>query len=106
MNHISIGRFDKDPSAQGVVEPEDGSWQLVIDKDGYPHLYIRVKYEKDEGGEGTAMLALDDMLDEDLQIRDLMEGTFGGKCSPEEEQQAYEEWKARKEKYSIPCPVK
>ena len=63
MQSISIGRFDKDPQAQGVIKPEDGRWQLVLDKDGYPHLYVQVQIENDDG-EGTTpgMFCLDDML--------------------------------------------
>ncbi len=41
MQNIIIGRFESDPEAQGVIRPEDGSWQLVLDKDGIPHLYVR-----------------------------------------------------------------
>lgn len=99
MQNITIGRYEADPEAQGVIKPEDGRWQLVIDKDGYPHLYVQVKAtDKD-----TGMLAIEDMLIEKLTIRDLMDGgEFGGELSPEEEAEylASDEWKTR----NIPCP--
>jgi len=67
MQSITIGRFDKDPEAQGVIKPEDGRWQLVLDKDGYPHLYLQVKIAGGGGEEQTTgMLCLDDMLIEQM----------------------------------------
>ena len=100
--NIKVERFKDDPSAQGVIRPADESWQLVIDKDGYPHLYLRVK---DEEGH-TGMLCLEDMLigEGDVTIPDLMKSTFGGKLPPEEEEQAHQEFLARKERTGIPCP--
>lgn len=103
MYNIKIGRFVEDPTVQGVVEPEDRSWQLVIDKDGYPHLYVAVKLE-DEPGVETGFFCVEDLLPDDCKIKDLMQGSFGGKLPPEEEQAAYEEWIASKEKTAIPCP--
>ena len=96
MQNIIVGRYDADPEAQGVIKPEDGRWQLVIDKDGFPHLYVEVQVE--EGVPG--MLAVEDMLIEKLTVRDLMDGVFGGKLSPEEERAALEEYQGR----AIPCP--
>ena len=103
MLNITIGRFDADPQAQGVVRPEDGSWQVVIDKDGFPHFYIKVKCE-DTGH--TGMLCLEDMLDGegDVTIRDLMTSTFGGHLSGEEEAEALREYMERKERTGVPCP--
>lgn len=102
MYDIKIGRYDQDPTAQGVIRPEDDSWQLVIDKDGYPHLYVRVK---DEEGV-TGMLCIEDMLigEGDVTIPDIMKGSFGGKLPPEEEEAAHREYMARKERTGIPCP--
>lgn len=102
MYDIKVGRFDQDPSAQGVIRPQDDSWQLVIDKDGYPHLYIRVK---DEEGV-TGLLCLEDMLvgEGEVTIPDLMKSTFGGKLPPEEEEAAHREYLERKERTGIPCP--
>jgi len=107
MQSISIGRFDKDPQAQGVIKPEDGRWQLVLDKDGYPHLYVQVQIENDNG-EGTTpgMFCLDDMLPKEVTVRDLMDGgAFGGKLSPEEEEAAHAEYvKDCEEGDRPPCP--
>lgn len=103
MYNVTIGRFSDDPQAQGVIQPEDKSWQLVIDKDGYPHLYIEVNIEDaPEGKKG--LLCIEDMLPKDCTIRDLMQGSFGGQLPPEEERAAFDEWMASKEQTQIPCP--
>jgi hypothetical protein len=105
MYNVTVGRFDHDPSAQGVIRPQDGSWQLVIDKNGYPHLYVRCKLEDVGDGEpGTGLLCIEDMLPDDLTIPDLMKSPFGGILSPEEEEKAYKEYLARKDRTGIPCP--
>jgi hypothetical protein len=102
MYNITIGRFQEDPQAQGVIRPEDGSWQLVIDKEGYPHLYVRVK---DEDGV-LGLLCIEDMMigEGDISIPELMQSTFGGKLTSEEEESAMKEWEERKERLRIPCP--
>lgn len=105
MQNITIGRYDVDPEAQGVIRPQDGRWQLVLDKEGYPHLYVQINVADDQGAPTKGLLLLDDMLPEGLSVRDLMDGgEFGGKLSPEEEKTAYDEWLARKERLGIPCP--
>lgn len=106
MQDIRIGRFEDDPQAQGVIRPEDGRWQLVLDKDGYPHLYVQVSIDQDENGNVVkGMLALDDMLPKELSIRDIMDGgVFGGRLAPEEEEKAHEEYLADREVRQIPCP--
>lgn len=105
VQNITIGRYDKDPEAQGIIKPEDGRWQLVLDKDGYPHLYVQVKIEGDNGETFPGMFAIEDMLPEKLTVRDLMDGgAFGGKLSPEEEEEAYQEYLKDREARKIPCP--
>lgn len=105
MQSISIGRFDQDPQAQGVIRPEDNSWQLVLDKEGFPHLYIRCQLEDaGDGKPGTGFLCIEDMLPDGTTIPDLMKSTFGGKLPPEEEEKAHSEFLARKEATGIPCP--
>jgi len=104
LQDIKISRFDEDPQAQGVIRPEDGRWQLVIDKDGYPHLYVQVNIDED-GKKVKGMFCLDYMLPPELSIRDIMDGgEFGGKLPPEEEAQAYEEFLVNQEARQIPCP--
>lgn len=104
LPNISINRYEDDPTAQGVVRPEDGRWQLVIDRDGYPHLYLQVNVEENEQTV-KGLLCLDDMLPEGLTVRDLMDGgAFGGKLSPEEEEQAQAEYQASRAGTGIPCP--
>lgn len=105
MQNITIGRFEQDPQAQGVIRPQDGRWQLVLDKDGYPHLYLQVNVKDDEGNSTKGMLALDDLIPKPMTIRDIMDGgEFGGKLAPEEEEAAYQEFLADREKNPVPCP--
>jgi hypothetical protein len=105
MYNITVGRYDADPEAQGVIKPQDDSWQLVIDKDGYPHLYVRCKLESDNASDPKdGLLCVEDMLVDGLTIPALMQGTFGGKLSPEDEEKALEEHLARKKETGIPCP--
>ena len=92
MQNISIGRYPEDPQSQGVIKPEDGRWQLVLDREGYPHLYVQINTTDDAGKPIKGMLALEDMLPEKLTVKDLMEGEFGGRLTPEEEARAYEEF--------------
>lgn len=103
LPNISISRFQDDPQAQGVVKPDHDRWQLVIDKDGYPHLYLQVNVEDDAGKPTKGMLCLDDLLPEGMTIRDLMDGgAFGGRLSPEEEKEALKAYQQGRE--HIPCP--
>lgn len=106
LQDIKISRFEEDPQAQGVIRPEDGRWQLVIDKDGYPHLYVQVTIDQDEDGHVIkGMFCLDDMLPKDLGVRDLMDGgSFGGRLAPEEEEAAFQEYLEDRERRQIPCP--
>jgi len=107
MTSISIGRYENDPQAQGVIRPADDSWQLVLDKDGFPHLYIRCKLEQDSPEDpASGMVCVEDFFHPgmDVTIPDLMKSTFGGKLSPEEEEEAHQEYLKRKEKTGIPCP--
>ena len=105
MQNITIGRYDSDPEAQGVIKPEDGRWQLVIDKDGYPHLYVESTLEEDDGTKVKGMFLVEDMLLEGMTVRDLMDGgCFGGKLSPEEEAKAQLEYERSRAETGIPCP--
>ena len=104
MQNITIGRFEDDPQAQGVIRPADGRWQLVLDKDGYPHLYVQVNINE-EGQLIKGMFCIEDMLPKELSIRDLMDGgEFGGQLPPEEEEEAYREYLKDREVRKIPCP--
>lgn len=101
MQNIVIGRFDQDPEAQGVIKPEDGRWQLVLDKDGYPHLYVRAKLEDGQSG----LFLLEDMLPHRLTVRDLMDGgAFGGTLTVEQEKEAAAEFNRSRDESGIPCP--
>jgi hypothetical protein len=104
MQNITIGRYDNDPEAQGCIKPEDGRWQLVIDKDGYPHLYVESTIEEEGGSKVKGMFLLEDMLPDDMTVKDIMEGAFGGKLSPEEEAEAKLEFERSRAASGIPCP--
>lgn len=105
MQNIIIGRYDADAEAQGAVKASDGTWQVVIDKDGFPHFYVQVNIR--EGGALVKGLCnLDDLLMPGIEtVRALMEeGEFGGDLTPEEVDGAVEEAAARKARLGIPCP--
>ena len=104
LNNITIGRLN-DSDAQGVIRPEDGSWQLVIDSEGFPHLYIRVKIAQEGSEPTTGLLALDDMLIGQMSIKDLMSGgEFGGELGPEEIEEAHAAYERMREENPVPCP--
>lgn len=68
--------YPEDPETLAVVQPETGRWKLVVDKDGYPHLYLEVKVV-DEGELVKGLVCVDDLLPEGLSIRSLQdEGAF------------------------------
>ncbi len=103
--NISIGRLPEDPQAQMVIRPDDERWQLIVDKDGFPHLYVRVKADAEGGAPAcTGLLCIEDLLDEGTTIRDLMEGSFQGRLTPEEEVRAAAEFAASRAETGIPCP--
>jgi hypothetical protein len=105
LPNIAITRYEEDPQAQGVVRPDTDRWQLVIDKDGYPHLYVQVNVEDDDGKAVKGLLCLDDMLPDGLSIKGLMdEGSFGGKLSVEDETAAVAEYQSDRQIRGIPCP--
>ena len=105
MQNVHIKRFAKDPTAQGCIEPEDRSWQLVLDAKGFPHLYVRVTLEEDGDGMSHGFLALDDMLPEGTTVEDLMTSEFGGKLTPEEEAKEFAKYKADMDAGKRPpCP--
>jgi hypothetical protein len=96
VDNIIVGRYDRDPEAQGVVKAESGRWQVVVDKEGYPHLWVEVSLEDGQKG----MFCVDYMLP--VPIKDLMDGgCFGGELSPEEEAEAQAECEAEAHP---PCP--
>jgi hypothetical protein len=104
MQNITIGRFESDPEAQGVIRPEDDSWQLVIDKEGYPHLYVQSNIEEEEGGPTVkGLFCLEDALPRGMSVKEIMLSTFGGKLSPEEEELAQKEYEESRTETRIPC---
>jgi hypothetical protein len=103
VKNIQIKRYENDSQLLGYVEPDDKRWQLVIDKEGYPHLWIRVKAaSEEETGTGNPLhgyLSIEDLLPKELTIPDLMEGVFG---EPVTEEQAAEFMETFEPK--SPCP--
>ena len=104
MEDIIVGRYDRDPQAQGVIRPKNGKWQLVLDNEGYPHLFVEANLEGENGNTFKGMLCIEALLPENMKIKDIMLSTFGGKLSPEEEEEAMQEYLAGREATGIPCP--
>lgn len=102
--NIRVKRFKDDPGTQGMIAPESGKWQLVIDNEGYPHLFVESNIEGDNGETIKGMFCIEDMLPEDMKVKDIMNSTFGGKLSPEDEEEAKQEYLASREATGIPCP--
>lgn len=82
--NITVGRLGPDADAQGVIKPSDGSWQLVIDKDGVPHLWLSTLVEDDDGRTVTGMVPLDLFLAEGATVANIMGSVFRGAPSAEE----------------------
>lgn len=72
MISVHIKSFTDDPKFQGVIEPEDGSWKLYLDKQGYPRLVIQVTVQR---GDTThrGYIAVDDVLPEGSSVPQLMQ---------------------------------
>ena len=98
MERISIGRLSSHPEALGVVEPESKLWQLVIDKDGLPHLYVAV----DIGDDKTGLLCVEDCMHS--SIRQLMT-TPTKEASEEDTRLGLAEFEQSRRDNPIPCPV-
>lgn len=99
MEKILIERFDNDPNGDlGRVAAESGRWELLIDADNVPHLYVETNVETDGGDVVKGMFCIEDMMHDGMGIADLMLSTFGGQLSPEERAEAEEEWETRTEK--------
>lgn len=104
MEDIIVGRYDRDPQAQGVIRPKSGKWQLVIDNEGYPHLFVESNIEGDNGEATKGLFCLEDLLPEDMKVKDIMNSTFGGELLPEEVEEAEREYLAGRMATGIPCP--
>lgn len=59
MENIRIVRFKSDPAGrQGAILPESDRWRLIIDADGSPRMFVRVKLSESQ----TGFLDLDDVI--------------------------------------------
>ena len=105
MQNIHVSR--NIGAKSGHITPEDRSWQLAIDDDGIPHLWVRVSYDDADGQIRHGMVALDDFLEKETTVKGLMtDCIFGGHLSEEEEAAAYEEYKAQcAAGKRPPCPL-
>lgn len=100
MYNITVGRLGPSEDAQGVIKPDNGAWQLVIDRDGVPHLWLATTVEDDSGRTVKGMVPLDAFLPEGTTVADIMGSTFTGPASPEQKEAALSEHDAR----GLPCP--
>lgn len=99
MKDIHIKRYTNDPELQGCIEPEDRSWQLLIDKEGLPRLIIQTKVEEEDGTVTHGYMAIEDLLPQDLDIPTLMKSTFGGALPPAEAEAMSATFQSK-----APCP--
>lgn len=100
MQNIHIKRYNgSDEELEACIEPEDRSWQLLVDKSGCPRLIIQTKVEDDDGKIVHGYLAIEDLLPDDLDIPTLMKSTFGGRLPPEEEAKMEASFQSK-----APCP--
>lgn len=88
MQNISVTRFASHPRGyQGVLRPEDGRWQLILDAEGIPHLFVRVFVDDQPG-----WLNIEDLLPSHnetgvpLMISDLIDGVAGPSDLPPDEE--------------------
>jgi hypothetical protein len=99
MYNICVQRLPEDPECQGVIRAQDDSWQLVIDKNGYPRLYVRAAIEATSTTESTTgLIAIETFFQDGLSVPDIMKSTFGGELPAEEMPEALrecDEWKAQ-----------
>jgi hypothetical protein len=103
MEKILIERFENDPNGDlGRVAAESGRWEVLIDADNVPHLYVETNVETDGGEVVKGMFCIEDMMHDGMGIADLMLSTFGGQLSPEDEQAAVDEWQIKTA--GRPCP--
>jgi hypothetical protein len=100
MYNIAVERLPEDPEAQGVIRAQDGSWQLVIDKEGIPHLWVRAETEDGQVGK----VCVEHFMHEGMSIEVLMKSKFGGTITPEEEVEAAKEWAEFDKENRIPYP--
>lgn len=94
MHDIRIRRFtDHDRGYQGCIEPEDGKWQLCLDAEGLPHLFLRVYL--DEARTQPSWLCVDDLLPDELEPAGMIDG-IAGEPLPYDEAEALDDERAAK----------
>lgn len=80
MENITVKRLPDHPQGhQAVITPDGGRWQLVIDAAGVPHLFLRVFVDAAPG-----WLGVDDLLPAGLSCADVIDGSAGEPCPPDE----------------------
>jgi hypothetical protein len=101
LSDIRIRRFSDHPHRwQGAIEPEDRRWQLCVDEEGVPHLFLRIFAEVD--GERRAGLVDYEQFVE-VKIADLLDGEAGPEGEVSEED-AHAEWE-RLQAEGYRCPA-
>ena len=102
MDDIQIRRFRNDERGyQGCIEPASGKWQLCLDKEGLPHLFLRVWM--DEAKTESGWLCVDDLLPDELEPAGMIDGIAGPPASDEEASAIHTERAAKG--YKNRCPV-
>jgi hypothetical protein len=98
MEKVLIERWDDCANYLGRVRAESGRWEVLIDKENVPHLYVETHIEPDEedGEVIKGMFCIEDMLPDDWTIKGIMLSQFGGSLPEEDEALAVTEWAEKK----------
>jgi hypothetical protein len=93
MEKVLIERWDDCANYLGRVRAESGRWEVLIDRENVPHLYVQTHLEPDEedGEVIKGMFCVEDMLPEGWTVKDIMLSQFGGTLSDEEREAAEKE---------------
>lgn len=97
---IRIRRFSDHPHRwEGAIEPADGRWQVCIDEQGIPHLFVRV-FAVVDGERRAGLVDFEQFCD--VKIADVLDGDAGDEAVPEDEAAA--EWE-RLQAAGYRCPA-
>jgi hypothetical protein len=67
-------------------------------------LFVESNIENKDGTKSKGLICLEDLLPPEMCVKDIMNSSFGGELSPEEELEAQKELEASREATGIPCP--
>ncbi len=106
-SNIKVKHYSNDSEVLCAIEPDDKTWQVTVDKEGVPHLYVRMKLLASESDEEfPGMFCLDYLLPEGTTMKELVQdGYMTDPVPPEEEEAVYAEYLKDCEAGKLPpCP--